>query len=122
MKSLLSFITVIPKESKTFNYKPYVKPEQDQVDPLSFLNPEGKKTLEKLRHFISRQQVYDYIIDQEVSQEAITELRKLALGGKWWITFIALRLYLHILPLITIIAKISVTNVCRASIKCKIKG
>lgn len=49
---------------------------------MSFLNPEGKKTLEKLRHFISRQQVYDYIIDQEVSEEAITELRKLALGGK----------------------------------------
>jgi len=35
-----------------------------------------------LRHFISRQQVYEFIVEQEVSEEAITELRKLALGGK----------------------------------------
>jgi hypothetical protein len=82
MKSLLSFIAVTPKEVKTFNYKPYVRAEQEQLDPLAFLSPEGKKTLDKLRHFVSRQQVYDFIVDQEVSEEAIAELRKIALGGK----------------------------------------
>ena len=82
LKSLISFIAVTPKEVKAFNYKPYVKPEQDHLDPLAFLSQEGKKTLDKLRHFISRQQVYDFIVDQEVSEEAIAELRKIALGGK----------------------------------------
>lgn len=45
MKSLVSFIAVKPKEVKTFEYKPYVKAEQDHLDPLAFLNAEGKKTL-----------------------------------------------------------------------------
>lgn len=38
MKSLISFIPFQAKEIKTFNYKPYVKAEQEHVDPLIFLN------------------------------------------------------------------------------------
>ncbi len=46
-----------------------------------------------MRHFISREQIHEFIVDQEVSEEAVAELRKLALGGKWWLTFIALYLF-----------------------------
>jgi hypothetical protein len=82
VKSLMSFVEVKAKPAPTFNYKPFVRAGQDTFDPLSTLNTEGKKTLEKLRHFVSRQQIYDFIVEQEVSEEAVVELRKLTLGGK----------------------------------------
>lgn len=83
VESLASFIPIseAPK-ANTFNYKPYVKPGSQGLDPLSTLNNEGKKVLEKLRHFVNRQQIYDFIVEQEVSEEAQVELRKLAMGGR----------------------------------------
>lgn len=70
------------KEKPTFNYKPFVTPGQERPDPTSTLNPEGKKVMEKLRHFITRQNIYDFVLEQEVSAEAVTELRKIVMGGK----------------------------------------
>jgi hypothetical protein len=67
MSSLLSFIPIDPKKAPAFNYKPFVRPGQEKPDPLNTLTPEGKKVLEKLRHFITRQQIYDFIVEQEVS-------------------------------------------------------
>ena len=80
--SLLSFIPIEKKDAPTFNYKPFVKPGQDLPDPLSTVTPEGRKVMDKLRHFVSRQQIYDFILLQEVSKEAADELKKLATGGK----------------------------------------
>lgn len=80
--SLVSFIPIDKKPIPAFNYKPYVRPGLEKPDPVTTLTPEGKKVLEKLRHFITRQQIYDFIVEQEVSEEAANELRKLAVGGK----------------------------------------
>ena len=54
MKSLLSFIKFNYHASPQFNYKPWSKGDSLKIDPLSTLNPDGKKVLEKLRHFITR--------------------------------------------------------------------
>lgn len=80
--SLLSFVPLEKKEAPKFNYKPFVKPGQEMPDPLTTVTTEGKKVMEKLRHFVSRQQIYDFILQQEVSKEAADELKKLAIGGK----------------------------------------
>ena len=80
---MASFIPA-PEVSKTntFDYKPYVKPGSQGLDPLTTLNAEGVKVVEKLRHFVNRQQIYDFIVEHEVSEEATTELRKFAMGGR----------------------------------------
>jgi hypothetical protein len=74
MKSLLSFATHKPTKVQTFNYRPWSKAQQ-ALDPLATLTAEGKKVLEKLRHFITREQIRDFILHQEVSEEATAELK-----------------------------------------------
>lgn len=34
---------------------------------MEFLNAQGKKTIEKLKNFITRQDVFDFIVRQELS-------------------------------------------------------
>jgi hypothetical protein len=51
-----------------FDYKPYVVPGQDQIDPLATINGDGRKIIDKMRHFITRQQLYDFIIEEEVTE------------------------------------------------------
>lgn len=63
MKSLLSFATHKPTKVQTFNYRPWSKGQQ-ALDPLATLTTEGKKVLEKLRHFITREQIRDFILHQ----------------------------------------------------------
>lgn len=77
MKSLLSFATPRVQQVQAFNYKPWNKPEVRVTDPLSTLNPEGKKVLEKLRNFIRREHIQSFIVEEEVSGEAAEALRKL---------------------------------------------
>lgn len=45
-----------------------MRPDQEALDPVNTLSAEGRKILEKLRHFITRQQIYDFIVEQEVSE------------------------------------------------------
>ena len=52
--SLLSFIHVDDVKKPSFPYKPWTRPGGNAVDPLATINNEGKKVLEKLRHFVSR--------------------------------------------------------------------
>lgn len=44
-------------------------PQKPQEDALSYLNNRGKEILEKLRHFISRQDLLNFMVDQELSDE-----------------------------------------------------
>ncbi len=63
MKSLLSFIAIKPTKVQSFNFRPWSRKDLE-INPLEALSQEGKKVLEKLRHFISRQQIQEYIVDQ----------------------------------------------------------
>jgi len=50
----MSFAAVNDKIIPTFNYKPWASADSEYLDPMSVINNEGKKVLEKLRHFITR--------------------------------------------------------------------
>ena len=77
MKSLLSFATVREKKVQGFNYKPFVKATPRVSDPVSTLNPEGKRVLEKLRHFVKRDHLTSFMMEHEVSEESAQVLKKL---------------------------------------------
>lgn len=77
MKSLLSFVSVKTVKAQTFNYRPWNKSDSNSVNPLSALSQDGRKVLEKLRHFITRQQVNEFIIQKEVSDSVNSELKDL---------------------------------------------
>jgi hypothetical protein len=49
---------------------------------LSALSQDGRKVLEKLRHFITRQQVNEFIIQKEVSDSVNSELKDLLSAKK----------------------------------------
>ena len=55
------------------------------VDPMTFINHRGKDLLEKLRYFITKQDLLNFMVEQELSEEGEKEMRKLilseALGG-----------------------------------------
>lgn len=74
MKSLLSFAVVKPTKVQSFSYRPWSRGHQG-LDPLATLTTEGRKVLEKLRHFITHQQIRNFITEEEVSQEAASELK-----------------------------------------------
>lgn len=78
--TLPTFIPVTAKKNPTFNFKPYVAPGLETPDPLTTLSAEGKKVMEKLRHFITRQQIYDFIVEEEVSKEAVAKLKQIAVS------------------------------------------
>lgn len=63
-QSLLSFAAVKAVKPQTFNFKPWSKTTQSSIDPKSTLTPEGKKVLEKLRAFISRKQIENFLSEQ----------------------------------------------------------
>lgn len=44
---------------------------------MEFLNPQGRKVIDKLRGFIRRQDVFDYIVRQELSTETENKLRQI---------------------------------------------
>jgi len=45
MKSLISFATLKPNHPVKFAYSPWSRSDADYIDPLSTLNPEGKKVM-----------------------------------------------------------------------------
>ena len=63
-QSLLSFASLKAVKPQTFNFKPWTKSAQSSIDAKSTLTPEGKKVLEKLRAFISRKQIENFISEQ----------------------------------------------------------
>ena len=67
VKSLLSFVKTKSQTVEPFDFKPWRK-EEDEIDPHAAINAEGKKIIEKLRHFISRQNIYEFMVNQEVSE------------------------------------------------------
>ena len=42
--------------------------EEPEEDPMTYLNARGKHILEKLRNFISRQDLLNFMVDQELSE------------------------------------------------------
>lgn len=42
---------------------------------MEFLNQQGRKVIDKLRGFIRRQDVFDYLVRQELSIETENKLR-----------------------------------------------
>lgn len=82
MKSLISFATAQQKKTPQFNYKGYSKPAPRISDPLSTLNADGKKVLEKLRHFIKREHIANFVTEHEVSSEATEALKKIVARAK----------------------------------------
>ena len=82
MKSLLSFANAKKKKVQEFNYKPYVKSLTRVSDPLSTLSADGKKVLEKLRHFVRRDQVASYLNERELSADTTEVLQKIASKSK----------------------------------------
>jgi hypothetical protein len=77
MKSLISFAAWKPTETSKFEYNPWTRGSSEYIDPLSTITPEGKKVLEKVRNFVTRNQIYQFVVEQEVSREAAAGLRKL---------------------------------------------
>ena len=63
MKSLVPFATVQPKKTKSYDYSPYAMKQPRITDPISVLAPEGKRVLEKLRNFITREHVSQFLKD-----------------------------------------------------------
>ena len=55
-------------------------PQKPQEDPLSYLNNRGKQVLEKLRHFITRQDLLSFMVDQQLSDEGEREMRRIILN------------------------------------------
>ena len=82
LKSLLSFAAAKPVKVQTFNYRPWSKSDLYGVNPLSTLSQDGRKVLEKLRHFITRQQVNEFIIQKEVSDSVNSELKDMISNKK----------------------------------------
>lgn len=83
MKSLLSFAATKTVKVQTFNYRPWNKSDLSGLNPLSTLSQDGRKVLEKLRHFITRQQVNEFIIQKEVSDSVNSELKDMISNKKW---------------------------------------
>jgi hypothetical protein len=55
-------------------------PQKPQEDALSYLNTRGKDILEKLRHFITRPDLLNFMVDQELSDEGEREMRRIILS------------------------------------------
>jgi hypothetical protein len=66
LSSLLSFIPIERKLNLSFDYQPW-KNREDPIDPLTVLTAAGKKSLEKIKNFINKQQIYDFMSNCEVS-------------------------------------------------------
>lgn len=52
-----------------------------EEDPLTYLNPRGKELLEKLRHFITKEHLLNFVVEQELSEEGENRMRKIILSG-----------------------------------------
>lgn len=44
-------------------------PQKSQEDALSYLNNRGKEVIEKLRHFITREDLLNFMVYQELSDD-----------------------------------------------------
>ena len=47
---------------------------------MTYVNARGKDLLEKLRHFISKQDLLNFVVDQELSEEGEAKMRKIILS------------------------------------------
>ena len=47
---------------------------------MTYLNARGKDLLEKLRNFISKQDLLNFVVDQELSEEGEAKMRKIILS------------------------------------------
>ena len=47
------------------------------VDPLKLVNKDGNKLLDKLTHFVSRQNLIHFMYEQELSEEGSRKMRRL---------------------------------------------
>ena len=63
MKSLISFASAQPKKTLSYDYSPYAMKRPKIMDPISVLAPEGKRVIEKLRNFIKRDQISEFVND-----------------------------------------------------------
>lgn len=50
------------------------------MNPLTYLNQRGKDLLEKLRSFITRQDLLNFMVEQELSEEGERQMRRLILS------------------------------------------
>jgi hypothetical protein len=48
-------------------------------NPLEYLTPQGKKVIDKLRNFITRQDVFDFLVRQELSSFCENQLKSIIL-------------------------------------------
>jgi len=55
-------------------------PPRVQEDSLSYLNNRGKEIIEKLRHFISREDLLNFMVYQELSDDGEREMRRIILS------------------------------------------
>lgn len=53
---------------------------EPEEDPMSYLNARGKDLLEKLRNFITRQDLLNFILDQELSEAGEKQMRRIILS------------------------------------------
>lgn len=54
--------------------------QEPEDDPVAFLNARGKELLEKLRNFISRQDLLNFMVDQELSEGGEKQMRRIILS------------------------------------------
>ena len=53
---------------------------EPQEDPMNYLNARGKELLEKLRNFLTRQDLLNFILDQELSEAGEKQMRRIILS------------------------------------------
>lgn len=51
--------------------------EIKEDDAMEYLTAQGRKTIEKLRGFVSRQDVFDYLVRQELSSACENKLKNI---------------------------------------------
>lgn len=54
--------------------------QKTQEDALSYLNNRGKEVIEKLRHFITREDLLNFMVYQELSDDGEREMRRIILS------------------------------------------
>jgi hypothetical protein len=49
---------------------------------MEYLTPAGRKIVDKLRNFITRQDVFEFLVKQELSSSCETQIRNIVLSQK----------------------------------------
>ena len=53
---------------------------EPEENPMTYLNARGKDLIEKLRNFISRQDLLNFMVDQELSEAGEKQMRRIILS------------------------------------------